>query len=57
MAKPAPPGYERHALDPNLIRKVQPKSAAAQMYPYLKSDAQHREEEHLQELARRKDKK
>jgi hypothetical protein len=55
MAKPPPPGYERHARDPNLIRKVQPKSAAAQIYPYLKSDAQHREEERLKELARRKE--
>jgi hypothetical protein len=57
MAKPPPLGYENHPSIPGLIRKVQPKSAAAQMYPYLKSDAQHREEERLQELARRKDKK
>jgi hypothetical protein len=38
--KPPPPGYERHSLDPNLIRKVQPPSAAQAMYPHLKSSIQ-----------------
>lgn len=47
--KPAPPGYERHALDPNLVRKVQPKSAAQSMYPYLPSNQQHRAKEEQKE--------
>jgi hypothetical protein len=55
MSKPPPPGYENHPTVPGLIRKVQPQSAAAQIYPYLKSDAQHREEERLKELAWRKE--
>jgi hypothetical protein len=33
--KPPPPGYERHPLDPNLIRKIVPRTAAAQLYPNL----------------------
>jgi hypothetical protein len=38
--KPPPPGYERHPLDPNLIRKiVAPPTLAQAMYPNLKSEA------------------
>jgi hypothetical protein len=46
MAKLPPPGYERHALDPNLVRKIGPPPNAAQaMYPYLRSTVEHRARE------------
>jgi hypothetical protein len=38
--KPPPPGYERHHLDPNLLRKIVPRTAAAQIYSNLRSVAQ-----------------
>jgi hypothetical protein len=37
--KPPPPGYERHPLDPNLIRRIVPSTIATAMYPNLPSDA------------------
>jgi hypothetical protein len=33
-----PPGYERHQLDPNLIRKRVPLTLAQAMYPNHRSD-------------------
>ena len=39
--KPPPPGYERHPLDPNLLRKVVPPpplTVAQAMYPSLRSE-------------------
>jgi hypothetical protein len=47
--KPAPPGYERHPLDPNLMRKVPPRTAASDFYPYLPSNEQHRAREDAKE--------
>jgi len=35
--KPPRPGYERHWLDPNFVRKIPPTSAASALYPYLPS--------------------
>jgi len=35
--KPPPPGYERHPLDPNLLRKIVPRTVAQAMYPHLPS--------------------
>jgi hypothetical protein len=35
--KPPPPGYERHPLDPNLLRKIVPRTVAQAMYPNLPS--------------------
>ena len=55
--KPPPPGYERHPLDNNLVRKVQPKSAAAQMYPNLRSEAERREQERAEELKKKKERR
>lgn len=52
--KPPPEGFERHPIDPNLVRKIIPKSAGAAMYPYLPSEDQRREKERLIEKARRK---
>jgi hypothetical protein len=38
MPKPPPPGWENHPFTPGLIRRIQPKSAAAQFFPALKSN-------------------
>jgi hypothetical protein len=53
MAKPPPPGYERHSLDPNLIRKLPPRSAARDFYPYLRSDEERRQQEQEAENERK----
>jgi hypothetical protein len=37
MAKPPPPGYERHPLDPNLVRRVLPPTVAGSLWPDLPS--------------------
>jgi hypothetical protein len=37
--KPPPPGYERHPLDPNLIRKIAPRTLAQVIFPHLRSEA------------------
>jgi hypothetical protein len=36
--KPPPKGYERHPLDPNLIRKIVPLTPAQAIYPHLRSE-------------------
>jgi hypothetical protein len=39
---PPPKGYERHALDPNLVRKIAaqaPLTIAQALYPNLRSEA------------------
>jgi hypothetical protein len=33
--KPPPPGYERHPLDPNLIRKIAPQTTGQVIWPNL----------------------
>lgn len=44
--KPAPPGFVRdHPHDPNLVRRVQPRTMASDFYPYLPSNQQHRAQE------------
>jgi hypothetical protein len=43
MARPPPPGYARHHLDPNLIRKLPPRSAAEVMWPSHPSDIARRD--------------
>jgi hypothetical protein len=35
--KTPPKGYERHHLDPNLLRKIVPRTAAQALYPHLPS--------------------
>jgi hypothetical protein len=57
MAKPPPPGWENHPWTPGLIRKVQPKSAAQSMYPYLRSEQEKRDQERVEELKRKKERK
>jgi hypothetical protein len=36
--KPPPPGYERHPLDPNLIRKIAPQTTGQVIWPNLPRD-------------------
>jgi hypothetical protein len=36
--KPPPPGYERHPLDPNFIRKIVPPTTATTLWPNLPSE-------------------
>jgi hypothetical protein len=43
--KPPPAGYERHHLDPNLVRKLPARTAASDFYPYLPSNEQDRARE------------
>ena len=55
--KPPPPGYERHKLDPNLVRKLPPRTAASDFYPHLPSAKQYRarEDEKEKEWVARKE--
>jgi hypothetical protein len=44
--KPSPPGYERHHLDPNLVRKIGPPPSAAQaLFGHLRSTVEARRQE------------
>ena len=36
---PPPHGYERHPLDPNLVRKIVPQTLAQVIFPHLRSEA------------------
>jgi hypothetical protein len=47
--KPPPPGYENHETIPGLIRKIPPRTAASDFYPYLPSNEQHRAKEDAKE--------
>jgi hypothetical protein len=37
MPKSPPQGYERQSRDPNLVRKLPPRTAGSDFYPYLHS--------------------
>jgi hypothetical protein len=55
MAQRKPPeGYEFHPVISGLVRKLPPRTAASDFYPYLPSNEQHRAREDEKERARKK---
>jgi hypothetical protein len=45
MPRKPPEGYEFHPTVPGLIRKLPPRTAARDFYPYLRSDEERRQQE------------
>jgi hypothetical protein len=45
MPSKPPEGWENHPTVPGLIRKLPPRTAARDFYPYLRSDQERREQE------------
>jgi hypothetical protein len=52
MAEQNPKG-KPHPTIPHLYRKPQPRTAGRDIYPYLRSDSERREQERVEELKRK----